>query len=66
MSLKQWIQQRICGLRGHVDSPVFEYGHFAMRCVFCGYQSKGWRWSVRNARAACAWPRVRGRFFFGS
>jgi hypothetical protein len=43
MSAFKWLDQILCGLRGHDEVKHFEHGRVMMRCISCGHDSPGWR-----------------------
>ena len=38
----QWLQQLMCGLRGHEEVFCFERNRLSLRCLGCGYETPGW------------------------
>ena len=39
------LTQFFCGLRGHVDVPIFESDRMALKCVECFRETDGWNLS---------------------
>ena len=37
-----WVDQRLCGFRGHVMVRHFEARTLRLRCLVCGAHTRGW------------------------
>jgi len=37
-----WVQQTLCGLRGHAMMLHFESSRLSLQCTSCGHTTPGW------------------------